>query len=78
MNSDRKSFSFRPTTQASVLKLLEEINPSKSAGIDDNLAGKFLKEAAHALAPPTVRTRHQETRLLTSGCPVSYKRTKEN
>ena len=26
----------------------------------------------------TVRTRHQETRLLKSGCPVSYKWTKEN
>ena len=26
----------------------------------------------------TVRTRHQETRLIKSGCPVSYKWTKEN
>ena len=46
-----KSFSFRPTTQASVLKLLKEVNPSKSAGID-NLAGKFLKEGEPALASP--------------------------
>ena len=51
INLDGKSFSFRPTTQASVLKLLEEVNPSKSAGID-NLAGKFLKEGAPALASP--------------------------
>ena len=51
INLDGKSFSFRPTTQASVLKLLEEVNPSKSAGIDD-LAGKFLKEGALALASP--------------------------
>ena len=48
---DGKSFSFRPTTQASVLKLLEEVNTSNSAGID-NLAGKFLKEGAPALATP--------------------------
>ena len=50
INLDVKSFSFRPTTQASVLKLLE-VNPSKSAGID-NLADKFLKEGAPALASP--------------------------
>ena len=37
--------------QASVLKLLEEVSPSKNAGID-NLAGKFLKEGAPALASP--------------------------
>ena len=51
INLDEKSFSFRSTTQASVLKLLEEVNASKSAGID-NLAGKFLKEGAPALASP--------------------------
>ena len=39
INLDWISFSFRPTVQASVLKLLEEVNPSKSVGID-NLAGK--------------------------------------
>ena len=51
INLDGRSFSFRPTTQASVLKLLEEVNPSKSTGID-NLAGKFLKEGAPALVSP--------------------------
>ena len=43
INLDGRSFSFRPTTPASVLKLLQEINPAKSAGID-NMAGKFLKK----------------------------------
>ena len=38
-----KSFSFEPVAHASVLKLLQQLNPSKSAGID-NLTGKFLKE----------------------------------
>ena len=51
INLDGKSFSFRPTTPASVLKLLQEINLAKSAGID-NMAGKFLKEGASALASP--------------------------
>ena len=50
INSEGKSFSFRPTMQASVLRLLE-VNSSKSVGID-NLAGKFLKEGAPVLASP--------------------------
>ena len=37
--------------QVSVLKLLEEVNSAKSAGIE-NLAGKFLKEGTPALASP--------------------------
>ena len=36
---------------ASVLTLLQELNPSKSAVID-NLTGKFLKEGAPVLASP--------------------------
>ena len=56
---DGKSFYFNPTMQAFILKLLEEVNPSKSAGID-NLAGKFLKEGVHTLASP-----------ITDICPTS-------
>ena len=37
-----------PTT---ILKLLKQLNPAKSAGID-NLTGKFLKEGAPVLASP--------------------------
>ena len=51
MNLEGKSFSFRPTNHADILKLLEEVKTSKSAGID-NLAGKFLKEGASVLASP--------------------------
>ena len=36
---------------ASVLTLLQQLNPSKSAGID-NLKGKFLKEGTPVLASP--------------------------
>ena len=46
-----KSFSFEPVAYTSVLKLLQQLNPYKSAGID-NLTGKFLKEGAPVLASP--------------------------
>ena len=36
---------------ATILKLLKQLNPAKSAGID-NLTGKFLKEGAPVLASP--------------------------
>ena len=51
LNLEEKSFAFEPTTHAVVLKLLEELNPSKSVGLD-NIAGKFLKEGASILASP--------------------------
>ena len=37
--------------QATALKLMEEMNLSKSAGID-NMTGKFLKDGAPVLAAP--------------------------
>ena len=51
LNLEEKSFTFEPTTHAVVLKLLEDLNPSKSAGLD-NIGGKFLKEGASILASP--------------------------
>ena len=51
MNLEGKSFSLESVPHASVLKLLQQINPSKSAGID-NLTGKFLKGGAPVLASP--------------------------
>ena len=51
LNLVGKSFSFEPVAHTSVLKLLQQLNPHKSAGID-NLTGKFLKEGAPALASP--------------------------
>ena len=44
-------FSLLTTSTDNVLKLLEEINPSKATGLD-NIAGKFLKDGATALAEP--------------------------
>ena len=49
LNLVGKSFSFEPVAYTSVLKLLQQLNPHKSAGID-NLTGKFLKEGAPVLA----------------------------
>ena len=51
LNLVGKSFSFEPVAYTSVLKLLQQLNPHKSAGID-NLTGKFLKEGAPVLAAP--------------------------
>ena len=45
------SFSFNHVDEEIILKLLEEINPSKAAGID-GLAGKFLKDGAPYLSSP--------------------------
>ena len=41
----------QPTSHKVVLKLIEEINPAKSAGID-KIGGRFLKDGATALASP--------------------------
>ena len=46
LNLRGKNFSF-----ATILKLLKQLNPAKSAGID-NPTGKFLKEGAPVLASP--------------------------
>ena len=50
LNLRGKNFSFAPVApSAPILKLLKQLNPAKSAGID-NLTGKFLKEGAPVLA----------------------------
>ena len=46
-----KSFSFSRIEEEIILKLLQETNPSKPAGID-GLAGKFLKDGAPYLSSP--------------------------
>ena len=51
LNLKGKNFSFAPVAPATILKLLKQLNPAKSAGID-NLTGKFLKEGAPVLASP--------------------------
>jgi len=49
-----KSFSFKSTTEKVVLKFLQDIEPSKSPGID-NVNGKFLKDGSSLLANPITK-----------------------
>ena len=51
LNLISKSFHLTPTSFEIVLKLLQEINPAKSAGID-KIGGRFLKDGAPVLANP--------------------------
>ena len=51
LNLRGKNFSFVPVAPTTILKLLKQLNPAKSAGID-NLTGRFLKEGALVLASP--------------------------
>ena len=51
MNLEGKGFSSEPVSSAFVLKLLQQRNPFKSAGIG-NLTGKLLKQGAPVLASP--------------------------
>ncbi len=54
LNLKNRHFSLKATTSTVVLKLLEEINPSKAVGID-NIGGKFLKDGATILADPITK-----------------------
>ena len=54
LNIRENNFSFNNTTELIVLKLLKEIEPSKSAGVD-NINGKFLKDGASILANPITK-----------------------
>ena len=49
-----KSFSFKSTTEKVVLKFLQDIEPSKSPGID-NVNGKFLKDGSSLLTNPITK-----------------------
>ena len=44
-------YTFSPTSEDEVLKILKDINPEKAAAIN-NLAGMFLKDGAVVLALP--------------------------
>lgn len=51
LNLENKNFTLKTISEEQILKLLQEINPSKAVGLD-NLGGKFLKEGASELARP--------------------------
>ena len=54
LNIENKDFTFQPTTEENVLRLLKEINPAKAVGLD-NLAGRFLKDGASELVIPITK-----------------------
>ena len=51
LNLQAEKFHLKPTSHEIVLKLLEDINPAKSIGID-KIGGRFLKDGATVLAGP--------------------------
>ena len=61
---DGKNFTFTAVTEDTILKLLQNTNPSKAAGLD-NLAGNFLKEGASVLVTPVTRICNLSIKLST-------------
>ena len=51
LNTENQKFTFSPTSEDEVLKLLKDNKPENAAGID-NLSGRFLKDGAVVLALP--------------------------
>ena len=51
LNLENRNFYLKPTNHEIILKLLEEINPAKSAGIYQ-IGGRFLKDGTTTLASP--------------------------
>ena len=49
LNTEHQKFTFSPTSEDEILKLLTDTNPEKAADID-NLSGRFLKDGATVLA----------------------------
>ena len=45
LNTENQKFTFSPTSEDGILKLLTDTNSDKAAGID-NLSGRFLKDSA--------------------------------
>ena len=51
MNIENENFKFKEIDQNVVLKILQDTNTSKSAGID-KMSGIFIKDGAEVLAKP--------------------------
>ena len=64
LNLEENCFILKPTNEVVILKLLEDINPSKAAGLD-NLSGKFLRDGATLLAEPITKLCNLSIELAT-------------
>ena len=51
LNYPKSKFKFNVVSEETVLKLLQDLDENKAAGLD-NLSGKFLKDGATVLAKP--------------------------
>ena len=59
---ERNSFKFSNVSEETVLKILTDIDPTKSAGID-NISGRFIKDAAPTLVKPVTQLCNLSIRL---------------
>ena len=64
LNTENRRFTFSPTSEDEILKLLANTNPEKATGID-NLSGRFSKDGAAVLVLP-----------ISKLCNLSMKRSK--
>ena len=66
----------QPTSHKVVLKLIEEINPAKSDGID-KIGGRFLKDGATSLASPIKNVCNLTIKLskLSDTCKIALLKT---
>ena len=64
LNTENQKFTFSPTSEDEILKLLTDTNPEKAADIE-NLSGRFLKDGAVVLVLP-----------ISKLCNLSMKRSK--
>ena len=66
------NFKFSKVSEENVLEFLQDIDPSKSAGID-NIAGKFIKDRATVLAKPITQLCNLsiETSKFPSSCKIA-------
>ena len=62
LNIDNQEFRLQPTNHEAILKLIEGINPAKSAGID-KIGGRFLKDGAQVFAKPITELCNLSIRL---------------
>ena len=70
LNTENQKFTFLPTSEDEVLKLLKDTNPEKAAGTD-NFSGRLLKDGAVVSALPILKLCNLSMKLSKS--PLDYK-----
>ena len=73
LNVEKKTkFSLQPINRNIILKMIEDIDPSKSVGID-NIEGRFLRDGAPVLVGPIADLCHLSIMLckFPQGCKIA-------